>query len=180
MDEMISFHSRISLFVASFSPMWFILIGSYLIDRYDVVSVLAAFLVTLVIIGCIIHSCSVFDRYRQSTNMDPVTPEYLRDVTHKYTMQLLAYAFFALIDVTSDHNVFVLISLAFFICIIFSRTNIVLTNPAFLVLGFRLYESKVSNPDREILLLSSYSPRKGAQMYIKQIAPGIYIDKLKY
>lgn len=160
MDEMISFRSRIFLFVASFSPMWFILIGSYLIDNHDVVSVLVSFLIILGIIGCIVYSCNVFDRYRQSTNMDPVRPKYLRDVTHKYITQLLTYAFFALIDVTSEHNIFVIISLALFVCVIFSRTNLVLTNPAFLVLGFRLYESKVSEPDRQILLLSSYSPRK--------------------
>ena len=180
MDEMISFRSRVFLFVASFSPMWFILMGSYLIDNHDVVSVLASFLTILGIIGCIIYSCNVFDRYRQSTNMDPVRPKYLRDVTHKYVTQLFTYAFFALIDVTSEHNIFVIISLALFVCVIFSRTNLVLTNPAFLVLGFRLYESRVSEPDRQILLLSSRSPSKDDLMYIKQIAPGIYVDRLKY
>ncbi len=160
--------------------MWFILIGSYLIDNHDTFPVIVSFLTTLGIVGCIVYSCNVFDRYRQSTNMDPVKPEYLRDVTHKYIPQLFTYAFFALIDITSEHNLFVLVSLAFFMCIIFSRTNIVLTNPAFLVLGFRLYESKVSQPDRQIILLSSNSPRKKESIYIKQIAPGIYVDRLKY
>lgn len=75
MDEMISFRSKIFLFIASFSPMWFILMGSYLIDNHDVVSVLVSFLVTLGIIACIIYSCKIFDRYRQSTNMEPIRPD---------------------------------------------------------------------------------------------------------
>ena len=180
MNEMISFHSKIFLFIASFSPMWFILIGSYLIDSHDVIAILVSFLTILGIIGCIIYSCNIVDKYRQSTNMDPVEPKYLRDVTHEYIPHLVTYAFFVLIDVTSVHNLFVIISLGLLVCVIFSRTSLVLTNPAFLILGFRLYRSEVSEPDRKILLLSSCYPKKNTKIHIKEIAPGIYIDKLKY
>ena len=177
---MISFRSRVFLFIASFSPMWLILIGSYLIDDFSPFAIIVSFLVLLGIIASIIHSCNIFAEYRESTNMEPVSLEYARDVTHKYTIQLITYVFFALIDITLSHNVFVIIALAFFVCIIFSRTNIVLTNPAFLAVGFRMYESKIGLPDREIILLSRCNVKKGDQIEIKEIAPGIFVDKLKY
>ena len=177
---MISFRSKISLFIASFSPIWFILIGSYLIDDHTPFTIITSFLIILGIIASIVHSCNIFAQYRQSINMEPVTIKSTRDVTHKYATQIVAYVFFVLIDVISEHNLFVIISLAFFICIIFSRTNIILTNPTFLVVGFKLYEVKVTLPNRTIILLSRYHLRKGDEIGIKEMAPEIFIDKLKY
>ena len=154
--------------------------GSYLLDDHSPVAIIVIFLIILGIITSIIHSCNSFSKYRESTNMEPVRLEHTRDVTYKYTTQLVAYVFFALIDITLDHNLFVIIALAFFVCIVFSRTNIVLTNPAFLAVGFRMYESKIGLPAREIILLSRYVIKNGDSIDIKEIAPGIFVDKLKY
>lgn len=179
MYDMIDFQSKVFLFIASFSPMWFILIDSYLIDDHSASAIVISFLIILRIITSIIISCHMFSKYRNSTNAEPVVLKSIKDITHKHTGQLIAYVFFALIDVTSNHNIFVIISLAFFVCIIFSRTNIILTNPAFLAVGFKIYEANVTLPYRTITLLSNSFIKNGDSIYIKEIAPIIFIDKVK-
>ena len=180
MIEMISFHARMLFFVASFSPMWFVLIGSYLINDHSPMAIIISFSIIIGIIGTIIYSCNLFAKYRESTNMDPVCIEHVKDITYKHTTHLIAYVFFVLIDVTLQHNMFVLISLAVFLCIVFSRTNMVLTSPALFAIGFKMYAAKVNLPTREITLLSTYNIKNDDQIYIKEIAPNIFVDKLKY
>ena len=180
MHDMINFHSRMFLFIASFSPMWLILIGSYLIYDFSPLSIIVSFSIILGIIASIVYSCNVFAEYRESINTEPVTLKYARNVTYKYTTHLIAYVFFVFIDITLPHNIFVIVALIFFVGIIFSRSNIVLTNPTLLAIGFRIYESEIDQPDREIILLSRYTVNKGDQIDVKEIAPGIFIDKLKY
>ena len=107
MIEMISFHARMLFFVASFSPMWFVLIGSYLINDHSPMAIIISFSIIIGIIGTIIYSCNLFAKYRESTNMDPVCIEHVKDITYKHTTHLIAYVFFVLIDVTLQHNVFV-------------------------------------------------------------------------
>lgn len=180
MRDMISFEFKICLFVASFSPMWFILLGSYLLYDFTPNSIITCFVITILIIVSIVISCNMIEKYRNSNNMDMVKPKYVRDITHKYTAQLVAYVFFIFVDFTMSHNIFVIIGLAVFFCIVFSRTNLVLTNPAFFVVGFRIYESEVEQPNRKIILLSRNDVKKDEDIEIKEIAPGIYVDRLIY
>ena len=180
MTELLRFHSRMLFFVASFSPMWVILIGSYLIHDHSPDAIVISCLVVLVIVGAIIYSCMLFSRYRESINAEPIRLEYAKDITYKYAKHLIAYVFFALIDITSQHNVFILVSLVVFISIVFSRTNMVLTSPALFAIGFKMYEIRVTKPSRQIILLSRYYISKSDEISIIEIAPDIYVDKLKY
>ena len=180
MHEKISFESRMILFVASFSPMWFILIGSYLIDNHSSLEIITSFCIVIFIIGTIIHSCSIVGRYTHSTNMEGVELQYARDVSHKYVTHLVAYIFFVLIDITSNSNIFILVALAIFVSVIFSRTNLIFTNLAFFLVGFKIYDAEILEPTRRILLLSREEIGKGDAIFVKSIAPDIYIDKAKY
>ena len=180
MTELISFYSRTLFFVASFSPMWIMLIGSYLIYDHSPNAIVTSFLIAIIIIGTIIYSCNLFSKYRESTHPEPVHVERVSDTTYKYAKHLIAYVFFVLIDVTVQHNVFVLVSLVVFICIVLSRTNMVLTSPALFAIGFKMYEVEVKLPPRKIILLSKYHISNGDDVDIKEIAPGIFVDKLKY
>ena len=56
----------------------------------------------------------------------------------------------------------------------------VLTSPALFAIGFKMYAAKVNLPTREITLLSTYNIKNDDQIYIKEIAPNIFVDKLKY
>ena len=179
--------ARVCLFVASFTPLWFILIGSYLgssglagpgPDSSALpAAILASFVAGVVIAVCIMISCSVVARVRESTNMDEVEPSCVRDVTHAHAPSVMTYVVFVAIGVASSYNLFLLLSIAGFVCLVFSRTNMLLVNPSLLLVGFRIYEMRVTGPDRDIVLITKRPPLDGKPVYIKMAAPGVFMDR---
>ena len=176
MDEMISFSGRVFFFIASFSPIWIILLGAYLMNDHSPLAIITCFLIILGIIGTIVQASNQLARYRKSINTDPVYVTNAKDVTYKYTKHLIAYVFLALIDVTLQHNVFILASLIVFLCLVYSRTNMVLTSPALFVIGFKMYECRVTRPERDITLLSRSVIKKHDAIGIKEIASNIFVE----
>lgn len=187
MDDAMSPQARICLVTASFAPLWFILIlwyvsdslaagygraGSYLPDV-----VMHSFVAGVAITACIMVSCGIVSRVRESDNMERVTPTGVRDVTHSHAPSIMVYIFFVAVGVGSSGNILVLFSLAAFVCAVFSRTNMLLNNPSLLIVGFRVYRMNVTKPDRDILLITKNRPFDDIPVYIKMFAPGVFMDR---
>lgn len=187
MDDTMSLQARMCLFTASFAPLWFILILWYVSDALSVGHIRAgaylpdvivhSFVAGVAIVACIMVSCGIVSRVRESDNMEEVTPTQVRDVTHSHAPSVMVYVFFVAVGVGSSGNILVLFSLAVFVCVVFSRTNMLLNNPSLLVVGFRVYRMKVTKPDRDILLVTKNRPHNNKPVYIKMFAPGVFMDR---
>lgn len=187
MEDTMPVQTRACLFVASFTPLWFILIGSYLTSP-DLagpgsdgsgrpVAVLASFVAGVAIVACIVVSSNAVAKVRESANMERVEPSGVRDVTHSHAPSIMVYTVFVAIGVASSYNLFLLLSIAVFTCLVLTKTNILLVNPSLMLVGFRIYEMKVAKPDREIVLITRKPPLDGKSIHIKMAAPGVFMDR---
>ena len=189
MDDTMSPQARMCLFAASFAPLWFILILWYVSDAlaagnartgaYLPDVIVYSFVAGAAITACIMVSCGIISRVRESGNMEEVTPTQVRDVTHSHAPSVMVYVFFVAVGVGSSGNILVLFALAAFVCAVFSRTNMLLNNPSLLIVGFRVYRMRVTRPDRDILLVTKNRPYDGKQVCIKMFAPGVFMDRLQ-
>lgn len=179
--------NRLCMFVASFTPLWFILIGSYLTNP-DLagpdsdgsgrpIAVLVSFAMDVAIVVCIMASSNAVAGVRDDPNMERVEPSDVRDVTHSHAPSILVYTVFVAVGVASSYNLFLLLSIVGFVCLVLTKTNILLVNPSMLLVGFRIYEMKVDKPDREITLITKRPPLDGKPVHIKMAAPGVFMDR---
>ena len=190
MEETLALQTRVCMFVASFAPLWFMVIGSYLYDAHflgpessapsRVDAVIGSFIAAVLILACIMVTCNAVSRLRESRNMETVVPERVRDVTHANAPSVMVYVVFVVVGAASSHNLFVLAMLSAFVCAVFSRTNMMLTNPSFMLVGFRTYKMEVGSPDRVITLVAKSVPQNGKEVRIKEAAEGVFLDQARH
>lgn len=182
-----SVQNRVCMFVASFTPLWFILIGSYLTSP-DLAgpnsdgsgrpaAVLTSFAAGVAIVVCIMVSSNAVAAVRENPHMERVEPSGVRDVTHSHAPHIMVYIAFVAVGVASSYNLFLLPSIAGFTCLILTKTNILLVNPSMMLAGFRIYEMKVDKPNRDMILITKRPPLDGKSIYVKMAAPGVFMDK---
>ena len=186
MEDKLSVLSRISMFTASYAPLWFILVGWHLSNAYvsgygpggadKPALVIVAFLVVVAVVACIMDTSCRVSRARQSDHMEWVEPKQVRDVTHAQVPSAMSYVFFVAVGVASPDNPFVLVALAALACLVFSRTSMVLNNLSLLLVGFRMYEMKIAKSNRNIVLVTDRPPLDGKALRIKMFAPGVFVD----
>lgn len=178
---------RACLFVASFTPLWFILIGSYLTNP-DLsgpgsdgsgrpAAVIVSFAAGVAIAACIMASSNAVARVRESSNMDPVVPSRVRDVTHSHAPSIMVYTVFVAVGVASSYNLFLLLSIAAFTFLVLTKSNMLLVNPSMLIAGFRIYKMRVEKPRRRITLITKRPPQNGKLVHVKMAAPGVFMDR---
>lgn len=187
MEETMPLRIRVCMFVASFAPLWFMVIGSYLYDAHflgpessapsRIDTIIGSFVAAVLILACIMVTCNAVSNLRESGNMETVVPERVRDVTHANAPSVMVYVVFVVVGAASSHNLFVLAMLAAFVCAVFSRTNMMLTNPSLILVGFRTYKMEVGSPDRVITLVAKAVPQNGKEIRIKKAAEGVFLDQ---
>lgn len=187
MEETMPPWTRVCLFTASFAPLWFMVIGSYLYDVHlaspesggpsKIDAVIGSFVAVALILVCVAVASNMVSGVRKGGNMETVVPDRVRDVTHTNTPAVMTYVIFVTVGVASSHNFFVLAVLAAFVCAVFSRTNMMLTNPSFLLVGFRTYKMKVGKPNRNIMLIAKRAPLNGKEVRIKRVSQGVFMDQ---
>lgn len=188
MEDKLSAPARVSMFTASYAPLWFILVGWHLSNAYVLgygpggvdkpTLVIAAFLVVVAVLACIMETACRVSRVRQSAHMEWVEPEQVRDVTHAQVPSAMSYVFFVAIGVASPDNPFVLVALAALACLVFSKTSMVLNNLSLLLVGFRMYEMRLTKSNRNIVLVTDRPPLDGKAVRIKMFAPGVFVDSV--
>lgn len=189
MEDRLSPPARFSMFTASYAPLWFILVGWHLSNAYilgrvpdgadEPTLLIATSIVVVVVSVCIVDTVNRMSRARRSAHMEPVEPEQVRDVTHAQVPSAMSYVFFVAIGVASPDNPLVLVALAALACIVFSRTSMVLNNLSLLLVGFRMYEMRVTKSNRRIILVTDRPPLDGKPVRIKMFAPGVFLDSSK-
>jgi len=174
--------TRISFFIASFFPLWGILLylASY---EYSISEYWYAYiLIILTVVICISH-VKIFLRNlkNKSENSKQIVIKLRKETTHEYVFSIIPYL---LVLTSADMQFEKIISLLvvfLIIGILYVRTNMVLTNPMLLLLGFRVFEIifvELHNQDNEktTLLLTRKLPWNGSEMTVEEISSGIHME----
>ncbi len=180
---MINIAARIAFFIASFFPLWaimlYLLISKY---GYDGFLIFAYAATVLVIILCISHvKTSIRDTKRDADNSKQIRIYGKTETTKDYVFSIIPYILVISSANMGMENIVSLVAMFVIIGILYVRTNMVLTNPMLLLIGFRVFEiecfeSHNDEKPKKILLLSRYMPWNGRDMDIEEIYDGIYME----
>lgn len=173
---------RISFFIASFFPLWGIMLFlasiTYEFKNYGFVYVG----IILLIVLCLSQVRIQIRNYKTNAeNPQEIIIKSRTETTREYVFAVIPYLFVVTSIDMQFENIVVLLSVFFIIGVLYIRTNMVLTNPMFLLLGFRIFEITYvelhnQNHEKTTLLLTKKSPWHGDEMTIEEIARGIHLE----
>ena len=103
-----------------------------------------------------------------------------KETTKEYVFAVIPYILVLASADMQFEKIISLFTIFFIIGILYVRTNMVLTNPMFLLIGFRIFEITYEEKHRAgyektTLLLTRKSPWNGTEMVIEEIYDGINI-----
>lgn len=174
--------TRIAFFIASFFPLWGIMLylisNTYKVENYGFIYVG----ITLLIATCISQVRIQIRNYKKNAeNPQEIIIKSKKETTREYVFAVIPY----LLVVTSIdmqfENIVVLMSVFFIIGVLYIRSNMVLTNPMLLLLGFRIFEITYvelhnQNYDKTTLLLTKKSPWNGQETKMEKISNEVNIE----
>ena len=186
---MINIITRIAFFIASFFPLWgimlYLIIAKYGHDGFFIF-VYAA--IIMVIILCISHvKTDIRDTKRTADNPKNICICGKTETTREYVFSIIPYIMVASSADMNIENIIALVAVFVIIGILYIRTNMVLTNPMLLLIGFRIFEIEYFELDNEenrktTLLLSKKAPWNGRGMKMEEIYKGVHMEnkEIKY
>ena len=186
MTSMINGITRITFFIAAFFPLWAIMmyltIAKY---GYDGIYLFVYIGLSMIIAVCISHvRTDIRDNTKQAENSKCICIVSKSETTRDYVISVIPYLLIiASINITPQ-SIVSIICVFCIIGILYMRTNMVLTNPMLLLIGFRIFEIKYyeihdENIEKSTLLLSKKMPWDGDPMTIVEIYKGIYTKSIK-
>ena len=150
------------LFVASFSPLWAIMIVGHMLDNHaDHNSWIVSLVLSAAVAFSIVFVVRKFRAIRRSTNPKHIEVTRARETTVGLAPYIMVYMFSILVQVDDPSGFFVMFATMSLVGIIYVRTGMVLTNPAFIIAGFRIYEVDADDYARPFIIISKQHPAGG-------------------
>ena len=159
LDSMLSGIDKYMFFIASFSPLWIIMMVGYALDNqasqylWPAVTIPSA--ATTVSVLLIVRK---FRALRRSTNAKKIKVEEAHEVTVKYIPYIMSYLFLILVEIDDLGTLVVVVASLALVGTLYVKTSMVLTNPALLLVGFRVYKVRATDYDRPITIISKRYP----------------------
>ena len=175
--------TRISFFIAAFFPLWAIMM--YLVISkygYDGIYLFVYVGFAMIIAACISHvRTEIRDTKRRAENPKSICICSKTETTKEYVFSVIPYILVIASTDMTQQSIVSLVSIFCIIGILYIRTNMVLTNPMLLLLGFRIFEIKyfeMHNIEniKTTLLLSRHAPWNGTEMRVEEIYHGIHAE----
>lgn len=174
--------TRIAFFIASFFPLWGIMIFLAVFE-YGLESFLYVYLaIILVVVICISH---VRIQFRKSKN-EAENPKILiiksrKETTKEYVFSVMPYVLVLASADMQIEKIIALLAIFLIIGILYVRTNMVLTNPMLLLLGFRIFEITYEEQhkigyEKTTLFVARNPPWNGATITVEEIYDGIHME----
>ncbi len=176
-DKLLSTKNRIEFFLASFSPLWTIMIISYLIKSYNITNAIIVVIIALILAITIYNTIKKFRQLRISSNSEKMEITEAREITQDYIPYVVSYLFPVLADLTNFSTLFAVIAVLIIIGVLYVRTDMLLTNPALLMVGFRLYEVEVQNYQHKLKIISRTPIGRNDSILVRAIGHEIYIEQ---
>jgi len=101
----------------------------------------------------------------------------VKEITQDYIPYVISYLFPVLSDLTNPPMLFSVIAVLIIIGILYVRTDMLLTNPGLLLVGFRLYEVEAENHIDKLKIISKSVVGRGTRLSVKMITRKIYIEQ---
>lgn len=176
-DSLLNIKNKIELFLSSFSPLWAIMIISYLIKSHDISDVIIAIIISIIIAMTISDTVKNFRQLRTSSNSEEMTMKEVKEITQDYIPYVVSYLFPVLSDLTNPTMLFSVIAVLIIIGVLYVRTDMLLTNPALLLVGFRLYEVEAEGHIDKLKIISKSVLGRNDKPMLRMITNKIYIER---
>ena len=146
-------------FIASFSPLWAIMIVGHMLNNYaNQHSWMASLILSAVVAFSIVFVVRKFRALRRSTNPKCVKVTKVREITVEYIPYVISYLFPILVQFDDLSRIVTVLAAIVLVAILYIKTRMVLTNPALLIAGFRLYEVNAVSYARPFIIISKRYP----------------------
>ena len=166
------------LFVASFSPAWAIAIIDYAIHNFEDPNSWTVILAASGVVACaVLVTAGKFRSLRRSTNAKKVEIVQVQMATVEYLPYLLTSMVPVLVGFGDPADAFTAVAITAILAIIYVRMGMLLTNPALILAGFRLYEVRAENYARPFVLISKRYPQ--GTVRVRDMAHGLCIEQAK-
>ncbi|MGY5146616.1 MAG: hypothetical protein ACW9W4_01245 [Candidatus Nitrosopumilus sp. bin_7KS] len=181
-----TFRKKIMFFIASFFPIWAIVLGKYLIENHTTFDVIISFIIIIGIIITTISALREFSNHYNTISGEKGKIVKVKEKSDKVVAHIVAYFFFILIDIHDYSDLFIILSMIILISIIFTRSGLVLTNPSLLILGFKIYAISTISPVqdidstkelRSVTILTKESLYRDDIVTMVELSQGIYLNK---
>lgn len=166
------------LFVASFSPAWAIAIIDYAIHNFEDPNSWTVILAASGVMAyAVLATAGKFRSLRRSANAKKAEVVQVRMVTVEYLPYLLTSMVPVLVGFGDLADALTAVAITTILAIIYVRTGMVLTNPALILAGFRLYEARAENYARPFVLISKQYPQ--GTVRVRDMAHDLCIEQAK-
>ena len=163
-------------FIASFSPLWVIMMIRYLMDNYYEQYVLIPIIIPLVIITIsILLTVRKFRTLRRSTNSEEIKVKKSKEITSEYIPYIISYLFPILTVIDDIGTLFAVLAAMTLVGILYVKTRMVFTNPALILAGFRIYEIESDDYARPIKIIAKKYP--GTTIVVRDMDHDLCIEQ---
>ena len=166
------------LFVASFSPAWAIAIIDYAFHNFEDPNSWTVILAASGVMAyAVLAAAGKFRSLRRSANAKKVEVVQVRMVTVEYLPYLLTSMVPVLVGFGDLADALTAVAITTILAVIYVRTGMVLTNPALVLAGFRLYEARAENYARPFVLISKRYPQ--GTVLVRDMAHDLCIEQAR-
>ena len=176
LNQLLNNINKSSFFIASFSPLWAIMVIRYVIDNHETQYVsVPVIIVMMIIIASILQAVRQFRAARRSTNSESIAVEKSEEITKMYVPYIVSYLFPILVDIDSSSTLFVVVAAMTLVGLLYIKTRMVFANPALILVGFRVYEIKAKDRMRSIKIIAKRYPE--STIKVRYIDYDLYIEQ---
>ena len=186
MLPLFNFRKKIMFFMASFFPIWIIVVIKYLIEHHTTYDILISFVIIISIIITTVFTLRDFSNHYSTITGEREKIVRVKEKSDRVVAHVVAYFFFILIEINDYSDLFVIISMIVLISIIFTRSGLVLTNPSLLLLGYKIYDITTTNPGqveedvnklRSVTIITKEPLYRQDIVNMIELSQGVYLNK---
>ena len=176
LNRLLSNINKSSFFIASFSPLWAIMMIRYAIDNYEMQYVYVPITIAMVVVTIsILSAVKKFRSARRSTNLESFTIKKSEEITKTYVPYIMSCLFPILIVIDSLSTLFVVAAAMTLVGALYIKTRMVFTNPALILVGFKVYEIEAKDHTRPIKVIAKKYPE--STIRARYIDHDLYIEQ---
>ena len=165
-------------FIASFSPLWALMSIRYVINNPNQQYVYVVICIMVVIVlSSILLTGKKFSNLRNSTNSKKITVSESREIIPGHTPYIIPYLFSIPVAIDGYDTRFVIIAAMALVGILYVKTRMILTSPAIMLAGFRIFEIKSKDYARPIKVIAKKCPLRGHAIRVRDMDHDLCIEQ---
>lgn len=165
-------------FIASFSPLWIIMSIRHILDNHDqCYSQIGVVVVFGIVAISIVSTRKKISSLRKSSNAKTITVSKSREITMEYIPYIVSCLFPIFVVIDGIGSFFTVIAAMALVGIFYVKTRMVLTNPAIILIGFKIYEIECEQYTRPIKIISKTLPERDHCIRVRDMDHDLCIEQ---